>query len=1094
MTWVTRGTRFTALLALGMTLVIFRVGPASAVTVPANDDFDHATVVAATPFSDTVDLSAATTASDDPLSCATPANTVWYSFTAPVAESVVVTISGTASVSAFSGSRGALTQVACGSVPFPVQWLATAGTSYHIMVSAWILPPSPVTVQINVAPIPANDDFAHATTITALPFTTTLDTTGASSAPDDPQGCGGSKNSVWYSFTPAVTETIFAAVSGGISSPSVSAYTGSRGSLTQVACGGFPASTSWVATAGITYYLMAVSTGPFSGSLSLQVSASLPPSNDDFNHATVATALPFSDNLDVSAATTAADDPTSCATAQSTVWYSFTPTVSETFAVNTGGTNFLSSASVYTGSRGSLTQVACEGSFPTTPAVKWVGVAGVTYHVMIADFARPAATDRLTLTITGAMAPANDDFDHATVVSTLPFTDNIDASAASSAADDPTSCGGSAASSLWYSLTPTADESVVADTTSSTYAPAVSVYTGTRGSLTQVACGIFTSVTSFHVTAGVTYHIMVTDAQPIFGSAGHLTLSLQGFTPPGNDDIDHPTAFTTVPFTGTDDVSGAGTAADDPTACGGAVSSVWFRFTPTVSETFSVDPTGSTYQTAVSVYTGARGSLTQIACQNGFVTPQPAKWAGTAGVTYYIMVANSSFSGPGVNDHLTLTVTGTSPPRNDDFNHATKVTALPFTDSIDVSGGTAAADDPTGCATTYGSVWYDLTAPVTELVIADVTGSTYAPSVSVWTGSRGSLTPVTCGFGSDNSFQVTAGVKYYIMVTNPFGPAQQLVLHLKGILPPVNDDIRHAKVIGQLPFTDRIDTTAATAAAGDPTCFLQPQATVWYKFTAPTSGMLQISSSSSGYPASVSAYSGPPTALTQLACDFQGTSPFAVTRGATYYFMVSSFFQTGGDLHFAVTGLPDIPATSPCTKQLTGTITNGVTVGSGTTCLTNATVSGDVTVSRGAELSITNSTIRGRVSTDRAAAVAICNSSIVGILTVRSSTGPVLIGDGGDGAGGGGVTCPGNTLGGRVELTHNDSGVELGGNTVRDQVTISDNNPNPSSVLAADDATVEVEANHITGRLNCSHNKPAPVNDGLANTVSGLRTDQCQAL
>lgn len=219
-----------------------------------------------------------------------------------------------------------------------------------------------------------------------------------------------------------------------------------------------------------------------------------------------------------------------------------------------------------------------------------------------------------------------------------------------------------------------------------------------------------------------------------------------------------------------------------------------------------------------------------------------------------------------------------------------------------------------------------------------------------------------------------------------------------------------------------------------------------------------------------------------------------MTKGATYYFMVASVVgQPGGSLQFAVTALPDLPATSPCTTTLTGKIIGSVTATSGTTCLTNAAVTGAVMVRPGAQLNVSNSTIGGALTSDGASALAICNSSIGGTLMVRSSTGPALIGDGGDGS----DACLGNKIGGSALIggagtDANRSGVELGGNTITGQLLVTGNTANPATVLDADDANIEVEGNHIGGRLSCTTNTPAPGNDGIANVVTGVRSGQCQ--
>jgi hypothetical protein len=94
-----------------------------------------------------------------------------------------------------------------------------------------------------------------------------------------------------------------------------------------------------------------------------------------------------------------------------------------------------------------------------------------------------------------------------------------------------------------------------------------------------------------------------------------------------------------------------------------------------------------------------------------------------------------------------------APPSNDDFNNATPITSLPFTDSIDMSGATVAADDPIpSCAGPAGNgpgtVWYSFTPSVNTTVTYNAFGSSYEPGVVVYAGSRGSLTELLCSGGS----------------------------------------------------------------------------------------------------------------------------------------------------------------------------------------------------------------------------------------------------------------------------------------------------------------------------------------------------------
>lgn len=88
----------------------------------------------------------------------------------------------------------------------------------------------------------SNDSCSDATEITTVPFSQTRDTTMATSEPDDPlQSCTygapfRNSNSVWYKFTPPQNGTVTAETTGSNYDTVLSAYTGTCGALTEVAC------------------------------------------------------------------------------------------------------------------------------------------------------------------------------------------------------------------------------------------------------------------------------------------------------------------------------------------------------------------------------------------------------------------------------------------------------------------------------------------------------------------------------------------------------------------------------------------------------------------------------------------------------------------------------------------------------------------------------------------------------------------------------------------------------------------------------------------------------------------------------------------
>jgi hypothetical protein len=125
---------------------------------------------------------------------------------------------------------------------------------------------------------PANDAIAAATVVGALPFSDAITTVEATTALDDPE-CVSNEASVWYALTPATTAWMTADTVGSDFDTTLAAYTGSPGSLSQIACnddsGGSQSRISFLGEAGVTYYLLAAGqTG--GGSLVLNVGASGP--------------------------------------------------------------------------------------------------------------------------------------------------------------------------------------------------------------------------------------------------------------------------------------------------------------------------------------------------------------------------------------------------------------------------------------------------------------------------------------------------------------------------------------------------------------------------------------------------------------------------------------------------------------------------------------------------------------------------------------------------------------------------------------------------------------------------------------------------
>ena len=121
---------------------------------------------------------------------------------------------------------------------------AASGTTYYIMVSNFIGSPYPTpgggvggSLIFNLTKIYSNDYFADAGVINVLPFSTSVDTTYASSEANEPvSSCGGPGQSIWYSFTPSETASYSVVATGGYSTVVV-IYQGTElANLTEVGC------------------------------------------------------------------------------------------------------------------------------------------------------------------------------------------------------------------------------------------------------------------------------------------------------------------------------------------------------------------------------------------------------------------------------------------------------------------------------------------------------------------------------------------------------------------------------------------------------------------------------------------------------------------------------------------------------------------------------------------------------------------------------------------------------------------------------------------------------------------------------------------
>jgi PKD repeat protein len=384
--------RARVLAVVGAILALTISPTATLAAAPSNDDPATATVIAALPSTASVDLSQATNESPPFPACESIATQrVWFAYTPASDATLAVSVGHDPIVELALWTVGAgptdLSLAGCSIDGLDLVKSLVAGTTYLVSVGMWE-PGSPFagTVTFTQPVPPANDDVADATTIASSPFLDSIPRASALAstfeAGETYPSCLGDVNpqphSVWYRIQPGadtqvtinVSSLTWVAVFDGASYPGA----------TEVACMPENDTVFLGLQAGHTY-LLQVGANPY-GDTSVSVAMQLPPPNDDLGDALVVGAVPFADQVDLSFATSEPGEPGGCGYGGSlTAWYRFTPSVTGSVTVGTGGA-YDAWAAVYTGSSlDALNQVTCEPGYAS--GATFAAHAGTTYLIQV---------------------------------------------------------------------------------------------------------------------------------------------------------------------------------------------------------------------------------------------------------------------------------------------------------------------------------------------------------------------------------------------------------------------------------------------------------------------------------------------------------------------------------------------------------------------------------------------------------------------------------------------------------------------------------------------------------------------------------------
>lgn len=439
--------------------------------------------------------------------------------------------------------------------------------------------------------------------------------------------------------------------------------------------------------------------------------AGAPPPNDDFANATVIAPedLPFTDGpVPTKGGDHETGEPWSCGGRGATVWYRFTPKDDTAIVVDTFGSDYNTVLAVYSGeSLATLTEIACNhragpgpyGSEQSRWSLK--ARAAVTYYFRVGG-GNTLTAGTLVFHVRGGTPPSNDDFANATVITALPFTDTGSTEFATTEPDEAQSrcLGTHAAATVWYSIVPSEDMFIVADTNGSDFTTFLVAWTEGSSGLTEVTCtsqlSLRQSRFAIQAVAGQTYYFQV-GGFSFRQQAGTLAFNLQVGAPPANDDFADATVITTLPFSGSVDTVTATSEQDEPDCGrGGIAASAWYRYTPGEDTILVVNTAGTDFsKAAVGVYMGNDlGSLTTVACWIA-VGVRRFGFVASAGQTYFFQVGTLGSLFPSLHTgHLAFRLDSAPIPRcpapqssvSDPIGDLRFQTALNSPDIVGVSG------------------------------------------------------------------------------------------------------------------------------------------------------------------------------------------------------------------------------------------------------------------------------------------------------------------------------------------------------------------------------------------------------------------------
>ncbi|HEX7860334.1 MAG TPA: Ig-like domain-containing protein [Verrucomicrobiae bacterium] len=368
--------------------------------------------------------------------------------------------------------------------------------------------------------------------------------------------------------------------------------------------------------------------------------------------------------------------------------------------------------------------------------------------------------------------------------------------------------------------------------------------------------------------------------------------------------------------------------------------SIWFAWRAALTGTVTIDTVGSDFDTVLGVYTNAFlqinavSNLVEVASSDDDPANAPlskVKFNGEAGRTYFIAVdGRDGFAGNVVlNIRQTAGSTNTKLP-NDFIASAITTPPSGIHNSSNV-GATKEADEPDHADNRGGaSMWWRVSFPTLSTTIRISTaGSSFDTLLAVYTNAvTNPREPIFTaplmenlrvvaenddGAGSTNrtsfvEFVTRPNTTYWIAVDGYNGAQGNIRLVLSTLQqspPPPNNQFVAASVLSGSSALTNVNTFSASTEFGEPVIVPGRQSgkSVWYRWVAPATGPVYVSTKWSDFDTLIGVYMGTninnllPVASNDDDGGLQTSAlVFNAIAGVEYRFVVAGYQNAGGDM------------------------------------------------------------------------------------------------------------------------------------------------------------------------------------------------------